>query len=82
VSLDPRPLVESWVAAFNAADVERLAAFYAEDAINHQVAESPVVGRDAIRAMFAAGFAACTASRCRPASYFTASRAAKPRRNA
>jgi hypothetical protein len=27
------------------------------DAVNHQVAESPVEGREAIRAMFAAGFA-------------------------
>jgi limonene-1,2-epoxide hydrolase len=31
---------------------------YAEDAVNHQVAESPVHGRAAIHAMFAAGFAA------------------------
>lgn len=43
--------------AFNRKDVEALAAFYAPDAINHQVAEEPVEGREAIRAMFAAGFA-------------------------
>src|SRR5262249_48153983 len=35
---------------------DRLAAFYAVDAVNHQVAESPVEGRDAIREMFADGF--------------------------
>ena len=39
---------------------ERLAAFYAEDATNHQVAESPIHGREAIRAMFADGFASAT----------------------
>jgi len=56
--LSPRALVREWVAAFNRADADALAAFYAEDAVNHQVAEEPVVGREAIRAMFAAGFAA------------------------
>ncbi|MDB5972334.1 MAG: steroid delta-isomerase [Hydrocarboniphaga sp.] len=55
--MSPRELVNHWVAAFNRADPDALAAFYAEDAINHQVAESPVQGRAAIREMFAAGFA-------------------------
>jgi hypothetical protein len=45
------------VDAFNRADVDALAAMYAEDAINHQVANEPVVGREAIRTMFAEGFA-------------------------
>lgn len=53
-----KQLIKDWVAAFNRRDAEALAAFYAEDAVNHQVAEEPVSGRDAIRAMFAAGFAA------------------------
>lgn len=44
--------------AFNRRDLDALAALYAEDAINHQVAEAPVRGRTAIREMFAAGFAA------------------------
>jgi limonene-1,2-epoxide hydrolase len=56
--MTPRELVRSWVEAFNAADADALAALYAEDAVNHQVAESPVVGREAIRRMFAEGFAA------------------------
>jgi len=55
--MQPRELVLAWVDAFNRADVDALAALYADDAVNHQVAESPVHGRDAIRAMFAAGFA-------------------------
>jgi SnoaL-like domain len=49
--------VTAWVSAFNRADVEALASLYREDAINHQVAEQPFEGRDAIREMFAAGFA-------------------------
>ena len=56
--LSPKLLVSAWVAAFNRQDVDALADMYAEDAVNHQVAEVPVAGRDAIRAMFAAGFAA------------------------
>ncbi len=54
--MSPRQVVEAWVAAFNRADADALAAMYAEDAINHQVANEPVVGREAIRAMFAEGF--------------------------
>ena len=55
--MQPRELVRAWVDAFNRADAGALADFYSEDAINHQVAESPVQGRAAIREMFAAGFA-------------------------
>ena len=58
--MQPRELVRHWVDAFNCADVDALTAFYAEDAINHQVAEAPVHGRAAIRRMFEAGFASAT----------------------
>lgn len=58
--MSPRELVRQWVAAFNRADADALAAFYAEDAVNHQVAESPVQGRAAIHDMFASGFASAT----------------------
>lgn len=57
-SLRPRAVVEAWVEAFNRADADALAAMYAEDAVNHQVAESPIAGREAIREMFAGEFAA------------------------
>jgi len=53
----PKDVVRAWVDAFNQADPDALASFYAETAINHQVAERPVEGREAIRAMFADGFA-------------------------
>jgi NAD(P)H-dependent FMN reductase len=55
--LRPGALVAAWVEAFNRADADALAAFYTKEAVNHQVAESPIAGRDAIREMFAQGFA-------------------------
>jgi len=55
--MEPRQLVQVWVDAFNRADVPALAALYSEDATNHQVAEQPVIGRSAIREMFAREFA-------------------------
>ena len=56
--MTPRERVAAWVDAFNRGDAETLASYYAETATNHQVAEAPVEGRAAIRAMFEAGFAA------------------------
>ena len=55
--MELRQLIRAWVETFNRADVNALADFYTEDAVNHQVAESPVHGRAAIRQMFADGFA-------------------------
>ena len=58
IDLNPKTVVQAFVDAFNSADVEALASLYAEDAVNHQVAEAPVNGRSAIRDMFAKEFAA------------------------
>lgn len=55
--MTPRELVQSWVEAFNRGDADALANFYSDDAVNHQVVQEPVVGREAIREMFAAEFA-------------------------
>jgi ketosteroid isomerase-like protein len=55
--MEPQDLIKLWVDTFNRQDVEGLAAFYSDDAVNHQVANAPIVGRDAIRDMFAAEFA-------------------------
>ena len=52
----PRDVVLAWVEAFNRADVGDLMALYAEDAVNHQVTEPPVVGREAIGRMFEGEF--------------------------
>lgn len=53
----PRELVQSWVEAFNNGSAEEMAAFYHEDAVNHQVTREPVAGRVAIQAMFERDFA-------------------------
>jgi limonene-1,2-epoxide hydrolase len=53
----PKQLVKTWVEAFNRADVTMLVSLYTEDAVNHQVAEAAVQGRENIRQMFAAEFA-------------------------
>lgn len=54
--MEPREVVKNWVNAFNRADPDEVAAFYAEDAVNHQVVREPIRGREAIRAMFAREF--------------------------
>ncbi len=50
--MTPKQLVEKWVDIFNRADADALADLYHEDAINQQVANSPIEGKEAIRAMF------------------------------
>ena len=55
--MKPKQLIKRWVAAFNHSDYEALAEMYAKDAVNHQVAESPVQGKEAIRQMFKKEFA-------------------------
>lgn len=55
--MTPRQVVERWVEMFNRGDAAGLAAMYHVDAVNHQVALEPVVGRAAIRDMFVREFA-------------------------
>ena len=55
--MTPRELILEWVDAFNDGDADRLSSFYAEDAVNYQVAEGEVRGRAAIRDKFSAEFA-------------------------
>lgn len=55
--MTPRAVIERWVELFNRGDADGLAALYHEEAINHQVVAEPVVGRAAIRDMFASEFA-------------------------
>src|SRR5271157_5868812 len=56
--LCPKDIVKVWVNAFNSADAGQLAAFYTDTAVNHQVPNEPVEGREAIRVMFQREFAA------------------------
>jgi hypothetical protein len=55
--MTPRQVVEIWIERFNAADAAGLADLYHADAINHQVTQDPVEGREAIREMFEREFA-------------------------
>ena len=56
--MTPRQVLEQWIQLFNRADAVGITALYHEDAINHQVANEPVIGRDAIGEMFTREFAA------------------------
>ena len=55
--MSPKKIVELWVEAFNRGDSCAIAEFYSENATNHQVAELPVEGKQAIKEMFAKEFA-------------------------
>ena len=65
----PKGVVRRWIAAFNAADPDALAALYHDDATNHQVALGPVQGRLAIHARFVKEFAGA-AMECIPVNLF------------
>ena len=53
----PKEVLQMFVDAFNQGDAETLSMMYAEDAVNHQVANEPVRGRENIHKMFEAEFA-------------------------
>lgn len=53
-------VLDTWITAFNNSDAEAISALYAEDAVNHQVANKPVIGKTAIRQMFASEFSAAS----------------------
>ena len=50
--MKPKDILLKWIEAFNNADVESIVNLYDDDAVNHQVANSPVQGKQAIREMF------------------------------
>lgn len=52
-----KEIVLAWVDAFNRGDSVAIAQFYDEQAINHQVAETPVSGKQNIQDMFSREFA-------------------------
>lgn len=55
--MTPKEIVADWVKIFNTGDPVALSDFYHETAINHQVANEPVQGKEAIRQMFHEEFA-------------------------
>jgi steroid delta-isomerase-like uncharacterized protein len=58
MSQSPGQVVEAWSLAFNRQDADALAALYAERAVNWQVNEQPLEGREAIRESFRSLFRA------------------------
>lgn len=55
--MNNKKLIEKWVELFNEANADGLAEMYTEDAINHQVANEPVKGKENIKKMFETEFA-------------------------
>ncbi|MCP4180191.1 MAG: nuclear transport factor 2 family protein [bacterium] len=55
--MNPKELIKKWVETFNNADADSLSEFYSEDAVNHQIAESAIEGKGAIKKMFEQEFA-------------------------
>ena len=53
----PSDIIKRWVDIFNQGDASTLAEVYTTDAINHQVANEPVIGKKAIYEMFKEEFA-------------------------
>jgi ribosomal protein S18 acetylase RimI-like enzyme/ketosteroid isomerase-like protein len=66
----PGEVVREFHRAFAARDLAALADLYAADAVNHQVAEAPVIGRDAIVAGFAAFFRAFPEETTEPVGFY------------
>ncbi len=67
--MKPREVIEKWVELFNEGNAERLTELYHLDAINHQVANEPVIGKKAIGEMFAAEFSTADMT-CIPENIF------------
>lgn len=54
--MQPKELIRLWAEAFNEGNAQKIATLYAKDAVNHQVANDPVEGKEAIQKMFATEF--------------------------
>ena len=57
-NLSPKNVVLKWVELFNKKDGAGIAGLYHADAVNHQVANAPIEGKESIRQMFEKEFAA------------------------
>lgn len=55
-SMKPKELVLQWINFFNQRDVDSIVDLYHDDAVNHQVANEPVEGKEEIKQMFNAEF--------------------------
>jgi limonene-1,2-epoxide hydrolase len=52
----PKEVILKWIEAFNNADVETITDLYADDAINHQINDQPIEGKEAIKKRFTVEF--------------------------
>ncbi len=55
--MTPKEIIQKWVDTFNTADADAVADLYHDNAINHQVMNEPLIGKEAIRKMFTTEFA-------------------------
>ncbi len=67
--MTPKEVLKKWIDLFNQADGEGIAELYAENAVNHQVANEPVIGKEAIKEMFVREFASAEMV-CQPENIF------------
>ena len=54
--MTPKEVLEKWIDAFNEVDLDAIAELYDTNATNHQVANEPIIGKSAIKEMFAKEF--------------------------
>ncbi|THH41208.1 nuclear transport factor 2 family protein [Neolewinella litorea] len=64
-----KQIVEEWLVHFNRGDADALADLYHQDAVNHQVANLPIQGKQAIRELFAYEFSTAEMI-CEPVQMF------------
>jgi limonene-1,2-epoxide hydrolase len=48
----PKDIVKEWIDLFNQGNAEKIAELYHNNAVNHQVANNPVEGKENIKKMF------------------------------
>ena len=56
--MSPKEIIQRWVDLFNKGNANKIAELYHDDAINHQIANKPVEGKEAIKKMFSDEFKA------------------------
>jgi limonene-1,2-epoxide hydrolase len=54
--MTPKDIIKKWVEAFNTGDAETISEYYSTKAINHQVPNESVIGKLAIKDMYAKEF--------------------------
>ncbi|MEJ1223998.1 nuclear transport factor 2 family protein [Sediminicola sp. 1XM1-17] len=54
--MSPKEVIKRWVVLFNNGNADEIAELYHSDAVNHQVANEPVIGKKAIKEMFSQEF--------------------------